>query len=405
MKAGTGYSNMQESFKAGKYVAQTALENGGIKTPDLLMAFCNSSQDAEEFFNGVKEVVGTAPVIGGSAIGIITNDNISYEGYPAGALALQSEKIAFEISSVKDLNKDEYKAGSELGKFLPPSEKSKLFFLLYDSIKKAATPSSPPIMNASRPLIAGIEKHLHSKVPIIGAGVLGDYDFRITKQFCGDHVASQCSVGMMLSGDFEVYHTVMHGCTPLDGNYFTITKKEGPFIYEINGVPACELIDKLYGSQEWRNQMPVNLLTIGVNRGEKYADFAEGNYVNRLITGALPDGKGICLFEPDLDVGSEIQFMLRDALKIIESAKENTERIFEQIKADKRQPYCGIYIDCAGRVSILSHTQTEEASEVQRMFKKKNIPLLGFYSGVEIAPLHGKSLGLDWTGILTVLTE
>jgi len=32
-------------------------------------------------------------------------------------------------------------------------------------------------------------------------------------------------------------------------------------------------------------------------------------------------------------------------------------------------------------------------------------PLLGFYSGVEIAPFLQKSRGLDWTGVLMVLAE
>jgi len=31
--------------------------------------------------------------------------------------------------------------------------------------------------------------------------------------------------------------------------------------------------------------------------------------------------------------------------------------------------------------------------------------LLGFYSGVEVAPLLGKSRGLDWTGVLLVFAK
>ena len=33
------------------------------------------------------------------------------------------------------------------------------------------------------------------------------------------------------------------------------------------------------------------------------------------------------------------------------------------------------------------------------------MPLLGFYSGVEIAPFMGGSRALDWTGVLIVLSE
>ena len=30
------------------------------------------------------------------------------------------------------------------------------------------------------------------------------------------------------------------------------------------------------------------------------------------------------------------------------------------------------------------------------------VPLIGFYSGVEIAPVNGRSRSLDWTAVLTV---
>ncbi len=65
----------------------------------------------------------------------------------------------------------------------------------------------------------------------------------------------------------------------------------------------------------------------------------------------------------------------------------------------------GIYIDCAGRTAGQSNTITEEAIEVQKVFNENQTPLIGFYSGVEVAPLVQKSRGLDWTGVLLILAE
>ena len=48
---------------------------------------------------------------------------------------------------------------------------------------------------------------------------------------------------------------------------------------------------------------------------------------------------------------------------------------------------------------------TEEASAVVDMLNRYHTPLLGFYSGVEVAPMFGRSIGLDWTGILTVIAR
>ena len=76
-----------------------------------------------------------------------------------------------------------------------------------------------------------------------------------------------------------------------------------------------------------------------------------------------------------------------------------------QIKRDGKNALFGMYIDCAGRAASYSNTKTEEASEVQKVVNQHNTPLLGFYSGVEVAPLLQKSRGLDWTGVLVVLAE
>ena len=201
------------------------------------------------------------------------------------------------------------------------------------------------------------------------------------------------------------YVRITHGCSPLDGVYHRITKMEGSVVYELDGKPIVAMLDELYGNQLWQHQNPVSLLTIGNNCGRKFEEPEESNYVNRLITGIMPDRKGVAIFEPDFEEGTEVQFMLRDTTRMIESAKRNSTALVEEIKADRRRALFGIYIDCAGRTADHSNTLTEEAYEVQNVFNQYKTPLFGFYSGVEVAPLLGKSRGLDWTGVLLVFAE
>jgi len=404
MKIGTGYSNQKDGFLSGMAVANHAIEKGNIQSPDLVFAFCGRQVDHDDYFRGVQSVVGNqVPIIGGSAIGIITNDSISYEGYPAGAAIIESKALKFKEAAASGLDSDEKQAGYNLIKKLSYEQEDTLLIIFYDSIKTPAKGGLPPVLNASSPLIEGIDQVLQSNVPIVGAGLIGDYGLGPTKQFCGSYVDSQSVVGVMLTGDFKPYFRIMHGCTPLSGVYHKITKIDKSVIYELDGKPIVEMIDALYGNRDWRHQRPVNLLTIGKNYGERYKQPIEENYVNRLITGCLPNGEGIGIFEPDFKTGEEIQFMLRDTEKMIESAKKNSRELMDQIKADGKKALFGFYIDCAGRTSGYSNTKTEEASEIQSVFNQHNLPLFGFYSGVEVAPLLQKSRGLDWTGVLVVL--
>ena len=404
MKVGIGYCNKRDAFDSGRIAASDAVRGGNINNPDLTIAFCSGQLDHEEFSRGVKETVGNTPVIGGSTIGIITNDDLSYKGYPSSVAIFQLDEIKFQIAAAGGLDKDEKIAGCNLIKELSTTQEDKLLLIFYDSIKVPASPTSPPVMNASPPIIDGIQSILQSNVPIIGAGLVGDYQFSNTQQFCGSNVSEQCVVGALFSGSVNVYHSVMHGCSPVDGRYRKITKMKDSVIYELDGRPIVETIDESYGDQSWREQHPLSLLTIGVNYGERF-QYQEDEYVNRLITGILPDGSGIGIFEPDLEQGMEIQFMLRDGNMMIESARNNSENLMKNINDDGKIPVFGLYINCAGRTAEQSNVETEEAAEVQRVMNKYNTPLLGFYSGVEVAPILGKSRGLDWTGVLMILAK
>ncbi|MDY6895076.1 MAG: FIST N-terminal domain-containing protein [Thermotogota bacterium] len=404
MKVGVGYSNKRDAFDSGRTAASDAVRNGNINKSDFAIALCSGQLDHKDFFQGIKKTIGDTPVIGGSTIGIITNDNLSYTGYPSGVAIFQLDEIKYHIAVAGDLYKDEKLAGFNLAGKLSRTQDDRLLLMFYDSIKVPASPISPPVINASPPLIDGIESALQSNVPIIGAGLIGDYQFSNTEQFYGSNVCKQSVVGALFSGFINVYHTVMHGCSPVDGRYRKITKMQGSVIYELDGRPIVEIIDKSYGDQNWREQHPLDLLTIGVNYGDKF-QYREDEYINRLITGILPDGNGIGIFEPDLEQGMEIQFMLRDVNMMIESARNNSESLIKNISDDGKIPVFGLYIDCAGRTAEKSNTLTEEAAEVQQVMNRYNTPLLGFYSGVEVAPILGRSRGLDWTGVLMILAK
>lgn len=407
MKAGVGYAESEDALFSGKQVAENAMRDGGIEEPCLVLAFCTGQVDSNGFYDGLRSIVGPEPpIIGGSAAGIITNQHLSYKGYSAGAAIVQSDRLEYRVASVGTLNEDERVAGRKLAEKLADDDiEGKLLLMFYDSIKQTPTESTPPIMNASPLLIDGFEETFDSSIPIIGAGVVSDFDFNPTRQFCGSYVGSQAVVGTLLGGDVEMDYAIMHGCTPKDGIYHTITQMEGPFIYEVDGKPVVRLIDDMYGNQDWQHQRPVRRLTVGVNLGERFGEFNESEYVNRLITGVLPEGRGIAIFEPDLANGTEIQFMLRDSDKMIESARKNSKELVQAVGRRGTKPVLGLYIDCAGRTASFSDTRTEEASEVRHVLNDNGIPMLGFYSGVEIAPLLGKNRGLDWTGVLLILSR
>lgn len=407
-RVGIACSSEAHSASSRRLMVMEAMETGNIESPDIAFVFCTNKIDTSDFFDDIKKYLGEGvPVAGGSAIGVISNDFLSYGDFAAGIMIIQSETIRFRLRSAGGLDKKETEAGERLIKDIlqEQEEKDGLFMVFYDSIKMPSGTGSPPVMNSSSHLLAGIEKGLKRPIPIIGAGLVGDYGMNPTFQFCGSHVDKGQAVGLMLSGDFDAHCQIMHGCTPLDGIYRRITKINGQILYELDGRPVVEVINEMLGDEEWQKERPIDFLTIGVNYGERFGKYREGDYVNRLLAGVTPDKKGIVLFEPDLEDGMEIQFMVRDAERMIESAKRNGSQLLRALTEKGVKPAFGIYIDCAGRAGNYLNTGIEEANEIQNIFNHYGVPLFGFYSGVEIAPFLGRGRGLDWTGVLIVLTE
>ncbi len=259
-------------------------------------------------------------------------------------------------------------------------------------------------MNMGTPLLAGMADGLGGHwPPTAGAGTMGDMQFRESFQWFNDQVLSCSASALVLAGGgVQMHQTIMHGCLPASA-YHTVTKADGPVILEIDDRPAAQVLADIIGEDSGLTFEDYGwFITLGVNKGDKWGEFHEESYANRMCVGVDRKRQGLVMVEPDLVEGSEIQLMRRsfDFAYIY----TETERLLADIAAQGRRPILAFYIDCAGRAGAYSGNDQEEAREVQQALG--NIPLLGFYTGVEIAQLAtGSVVPLDWTGVLCVWSE
>ena len=83
------------------------MKNGRIDQPVFVMAFCGGQVDHDEYFHWLQKLVGNkVPIIGGSAIGIITNEHLSYDGFPAGAAIIESDTLQHIEGYANNLHKN-----------------------------------------------------------------------------------------------------------------------------------------------------------------------------------------------------------------------------------------------------------------------------------------------------------
>lgn len=402
VKSGVGYADITDSLEAGRKCAEKAMGNGSLERSDFTVAFCGGNHDPINFLKAVRDVVGDSTLIGGTAVGVITNEMSSYGGYEAGVAVVSSDSIRFDAMSVGGLKEGEEVAGEELGRMLAgrSEEDAQAILLFYDSVK-----STPPLtVNLASQLIKGVERGLGGRhAPVLGGGMINDYQWSGSHVFANDQAMKQHAVGVVVSGDCSVHHAISHGCEPAS-DYHTITRIDGPVVRELDGRPALDVIEDIIGAGAARDWQQYSLLvTLGANYGsDPYGDFDENEYVNRLIAAANPEDGSVILFESDFGPGERVQVMRRSNEHMLSSARDMSNSVLNSV--GKSDPFLALYIDCAGRTSGFSGAGAEEGAIIQETIGSQ-MPLLGFYSGVEIAPFMGGSRALDWTGVLIVLSE
>lgn len=403
--AGVGHSILSDSFQAGVAMAKMAIERIGGEAPTFCLMYSTAKHDAVKLRDGVRSVIGSQCMIaGGGVAGICTNDHLSYEGFEAAIALIKSDTIQFDAFVQGGLGSGgEFQVGVELAKKIAARKFTDPWsiYLQYDAVRIVQNPFP---LNMATPLVAGMNEIFKNDwPPAVGQGLSADMRDMPWTQWYGDEILQQVAFAVTATGkNLNMDVRIIHGCKP-SGTYHTITKTDGPVVLEIDGVPALEKIAEMLGTnsdKQWEDY-PL-FITLGYNKGDKFDDFIEDNYANRMCMAIDKERKGLIMFEDDLVAGNEVQLMRRSI--------DNYDYIYEKVNEllsslNGRKPILALYIDCAGRAAAYCGSEKEEAEAVQKALGP-NIPLLGMYSGVELAKVGSQHMmALDWTGVLAIYSE
>lgn len=398
MHVEVGYSDNPDTTLAGKEAAKAAMQQCGRTAQcDFALVFSTSKHDAKVLQNAILSILGpSVRLFGGGAVGAITNNHFGYSGDQVGLAAFWMDGAPFEMISEGGLVKSEKDAGLRLGQKLTSHgiKKESALLLLYDAIDRTRTDLR---LIMATPLLKGIEEGLGFLPNITGAGLQGDFSSTPTKQFFGREILEHHALALTMSDEVQIDTIIMHGCLPAT-DYYTVTKAQGQTILEINHQPALNFLADLLGPGIPQEEYAFFLI-FGVNSGEKWGEFDELSYANRLCLGIDKQRKGIVMFEPDMVAGTQFQLMYR-AIDLDYIAPQ-VETLFNNLNG--RKPFFSFYINCAGRAAGFAGDDFEDAIAVQRAVNDR-VPLLGIYSGVEIASIKGRPRGLDWTGVFSLFS-
>ena len=369
--------------------------------PLFVLLFLGGRHDPQSALDAMNATFPGIPFLGVSGTGVIASEGFGYSGFEAGVIAWAGDRTAPRLVVTTRLAQSDHAGGAELGRLAKSVEADSATVLLFYSSVRSFEPRE---LHSASKLIDGFYDGWDGEAPtLIGGGALTDLNLSESWLLTNDAVHRHAAAALVFPRVIQATTEILRACRPASA-FMQITKLSGDRVLELDGRPALDEINsRLPAPLINAEGHPSQIMILGKKLGDRFGPASTADFVNRLILTGDPKTKSITLFEPDFSEGDWVQLMSHDADLMVDEARNGARACRTNLPAFR--PLVRLYIDCAGRARVMSATPVEEAGIVQGELLNDPTPLMGFYSGVEIAPVDYRSRSLDWTGVLTTLVE
>ncbi|MFC1704621.1 FIST signal transduction protein [Candidatus Omnitrophota bacterium] len=368
---GIGVSSSDDVQRAAREATQLAKFQINQERFDLVIVFSSVRVGQEKIIAGINQVVPGVKIFGCSTASVIVHSGI--EKNAVAVMAIKSDRIHFGLSCLPEIDtKDARSAGQELAK-------AALADLGYFH-RNIFTMFSDGLMGNATEVIAGVQDVLGKSFLFIGGAASDDLRFVKTYQYFNEECFTNSAIGLLWGGDIHYGFGIQHGWKPI-GKTRTVTLSEANVIKRIDDAPAVTLYQDYFGPEtkslySSRLARTAALYPLGIFLEE------EQEHILRCVTTVNEDGSLIC--QGDVPQGSLVRLMIGSKDACIQAAREAAQEAKEMLRG--KQPKFIMVIDSVARNKVLQANSFAEIEVIQAVFDK-SVPLLGFYSYGEGAPL------------------
>jgi hypothetical protein len=379
IQAGVGFGQGDDSFVAGANAAQEAIGPLSGQAARAAIIFASSQYDQEKVVAGVRSVVKDAIIVGASTAGEITTEG-PLPRHSVAVMLLASDAVRFYAGVGTDIAKGPRAAGKAVADAVKAQAAGSLkaFIMLPDVL-----------VGNGADIVRGVLDSLGEHFPVVGGAAGDDFKFKQTFQYLGDTVYSGAVVGLGLEGDFKMGIGVKHGWIPV-GAPLTVTRSEGSVLHELGGKPAISIYEDYFGAEEASKLKTETLAKLAITYplGMTVAG-SEEMLIRDPIT---VDEHGSITCAAEIPTGSEIQLMVGSREEAVKVAKFAAQNAVDQL--DGAKPKAVIIFNCIARNKLFGERSGEEIRAIQEAVGS-DVPLIGFYTYGEQAPLGGEVRNIE----------
>lgn len=374
MKAGAGYSTVEDSQLAGRKAAEEAVRSSG--EPALTLLFTTDSYNQEAVLAAVKGVVGKAKIAGFCGGAVITPGGLFQQGVVVGTLSGDELRVATALEGGAD--EDPRGAGRRCGEAL-----------LASGIDRGIVIALPDAFQANVYEVArGLYEAMGPDFKYTGGGAGDSLKFVRTYQFTEEGVNSQAIAAALVDGP-AVGTGIGHGWK-VDGPPLIITRAEGKIVYEIGARPAFDVYSERLGGI-----VAERFPEYGMIHPLGFPDLS-GNYLIRDPL-SVNDDKSINIVS-EVPRSAVARMMKGDPGDLIETAGA----VAKKATLEVARPQMMLVFDCISRYVLMGQEFERELAAIREPVGRE-VPMLGALSFGEIGSYAAVPLFHNKTVAVAVL--
>lgn len=223
-------------------------------------------------------------------------------------------------------------------------------------------------------ILEGLKLAFGSQIPILGGAAGDQFRFQTTYQFFQNKVLTDSLPILIFSGDILFSFGTGCGWQPI-GRRSIVTKSQGTVLYEIDGVSALEFYQRYLG-----DRLPTAENPLAVYEGDSDRYYMRVPNTFDLQTGSIN-------FLGDVPEQAIVQMTDFNRDEILHSVQTSLQTALKRYPG--KEPDAILLFSCCCRRWLLG-TKAKEEYQIIKTELAQEIPICGFYTYGEFAPLESQ---------------